>query len=83
MTLICQALADEHPVHGADLVSYRTAEDMAYEWQQHNIAYQLLSDDSPFRNNVNRKYGMFNRFCNALVYARALCLSFNGLSISL
>lgn len=33
--------------------------------------------------NVNRKYGMFNRFCNALVYARALCLSFNGLSISL
>ena len=52
MTLICQALADEHPVHGADLVSYRTAEDMAYEWQQHNITYQLLSDDSPFRNNA-------------------------------
>lgn len=52
MTLICQALADEHPVHGADLVSYRTAEDMAYEWQQHNIAYQLLSEDSPFRNNA-------------------------------
>ena len=34
-------------------------------------------------DNVNRKYGMFNRFCNALVYARALCLSFNGLSIRL
>ena len=38
---------------------------------------------SPESTNVNRKYGMFNRFCNALVYARALCLSFNGLSISL
>ena len=45
MQIICQALIDLHPVHGKDMVSYRTAEDMAYEWLQHNIAYDFLPGD--------------------------------------
>ncbi len=49
MTIICQALIDEHPVHGKDLVSYRTAKDMAYEWQVHNIAYTFMEEDDPQR----------------------------------
>lgn len=49
MLIICQALIDEHPVHGKDMVSYRTAEDMVYEWQIHNIAYAFLSDDDPLK----------------------------------
>lgn len=50
--IICQALIDEHPVHGADLESYRTAEDMAYEWRQHNIAYKYLPEDNPWRTHA-------------------------------
>ncbi len=46
---ICQALIDIHPVHGRDMESYRTAEDMAYEWQQHNIAYKYLPEDNAWR----------------------------------
>ena len=34
------------------MVSYRTAEDMAYEWIQHNIAYEILSEDSPWKEHV-------------------------------
>ena len=49
ITIICQALTEEHPIHGKDMVSYRTPDDMAYEWLQHNIAYALLSDDSSFK----------------------------------
>ena len=52
ITIICQALIDEHPVHGADLKSYRTAEDMAYEWQQHNIVYELLPDDNHWKSSA-------------------------------
>lgn len=48
MKIICQALIDVHPVHGSDLSSYRTAEDMAYEWEQHNLAYKYLPEDSPW-----------------------------------
>lgn len=44
MTIICQALINEHPIHARDMVSYRTAEDMVYEWEVHNIAYFLFSD---------------------------------------
>ena len=44
MEVICQALIDVHPVLGKDRTSYRTAKDMAYEWLQHNIAYELLPD---------------------------------------
>ena len=46
---ICQALIDIHPVHGRDLESYRTADDMAYEWQQHNLAYKYLPEDNAWR----------------------------------
>lgn len=50
--LICTALRDEHPVHGADMTSYREASDMAYEWAQHNLAFQLLSDSSPLKEHA-------------------------------
>lgn len=43
MAVICQALIDVHPIHGRDMVSFRTADDMAYEWSQHNVIYELLS----------------------------------------
>jgi hypothetical protein len=49
ITIICQALCEEHPIHGRDMESYRTPEDMADEWLQHNIAYALLPEDSEFK----------------------------------
>ncbi len=52
IVIICQALIDVYPIHGADMKSYRTAEDMAFEWQQHNIAYMLLDDDSPWKSHA-------------------------------
>ena len=52
MTAICQALLDVHPVHGRDMQSIRTAEDMAFEWLQHNLAYELLPEDNPWRRNA-------------------------------
>ncbi|RKM61927.1 hypothetical protein D6855_00475 [Butyrivibrio sp. CB08] len=50
--IICQALIDEHPVHGKDMVSFRTAEDMAYEWQIHNMAYVFIRDDDDLKNHA-------------------------------
>ena len=50
--LICQALSDAHPVHGRDMESFRTPEDMAFEWLQHNVAYAFLPDDSPWKQNA-------------------------------
>lgn len=52
ITRICEALRTEHPIHGADMASWRTAEDMAYEWMQHNLAYQLLPDDSEWKEHA-------------------------------
>ena len=52
MKIICEALSEVHPIHGRDMVSYRTPEDMAYEWQQHNIVFYLLPEESPQRQNV-------------------------------
>ena len=52
MKIICQALIDVHPVHGKDLSSYRTADDMAYEWEQHNIAYKYLPDDNSWKESA-------------------------------
>lgn len=49
---ICQALINEHPVYGSDWESFRTADDMAYEWEQHNLAYELLPEDSHWREDV-------------------------------
>ena len=52
MAIICQALIEIHPIHGRDMVSYRTAEDMVYEWVQHNLAYNLLSEDNKWKDNA-------------------------------
>ena len=50
--IICQALINEHPVYGSDWESYRTADDMAFEWEQHNIAYKMLPEDSHWRDDA-------------------------------
>ena len=50
--LICQALISVHPIHSADMQSYRAAEDMAFEWHQHNLAYSLLPDSSEWKSNA-------------------------------
>ena len=52
IVIICQALLDVHPVHGRDMESFRTPEDMAFEWLQHNIAYAFLPDDSPWKRSA-------------------------------
>ena len=52
MVIICQALSDLHPVPNADRTGYRTADDLAYEWLQHNIAYSLLPDDMKWKQNA-------------------------------
>ena len=52
ITRICELLIEEHPIHGSDMESYRTAEDMAYEWQQHNIAYQMLPDGNAWKEHA-------------------------------
>ena len=52
ITMICQALCQEHQVHGKDLVSYRTPEDMAYEWVQHNLAYKYLPDGNQYKTKA-------------------------------
>lgn len=52
MLYICQALIDEKPVHGRDMQSYRDAEDMAYEWVQHNMAYQILPDSNDMKSHA-------------------------------
>ena len=44
MVMICSELIKLHGVHGRDMVSWRTAEDMADEWQIHNTAYDFLPD---------------------------------------
>ena len=49
---ICQALIYIHPVHGNDLVSYRNADDMTFEWLQHNLAYDILPIDNKWRVNA-------------------------------
>ena len=50
--LICEALIAEHPIHGKDKKSWRTAEDLAYEWGQHNLAYSLLPDGAEWKKNA-------------------------------
>ena len=49
---ICQALINVHPVYGADWESWRTAEDMAHEWEQHNLAYRMLPVNSHWRDDA-------------------------------
>ena len=52
MKKICQALIDEHPIHGSDYESFRTADDMVYEWKQHNIAHAVLPDDNAWKTTT-------------------------------
>lgn len=52
MQLICSALINIYPVHGADLESYRTPEDMVYEWIEHNIVYEMPISDTSIRENA-------------------------------
>ena len=52
MTVICEALISVYPIHGKDYESYRTPEDLAYEWEQHNIAYDMLPDTSRWKANT-------------------------------
>jgi len=52
MKVICQTLIQKHPVLGKDGESYRTAEDMVYEWVQHNLAYEMLPEGNPWRENA-------------------------------
>ena len=52
IVLICEALASAHPIHGADMESWRTPEDMAFEWQEHNAAYMMLPESSEWKINV-------------------------------
>ena len=47
--IICRALAEEHPVPSRDRESFRTPEDMAFEWEQHNIAYDQLPEGNHWR----------------------------------
>lgn len=52
MRIICEALAAEHPIHGADMVSFRTPDDMADEWMQHNTAYAILPAGNEWISHV-------------------------------
>ena len=50
--IICEALRNVHQVQNAERNGFRTAEDMAYEWVQHNLAYEMLPDDSGYKDNA-------------------------------
>lgn len=50
--IICEALINAHLVHGADMKSYRTADDMMYEWVQHNIAYDYLPNGNSWKSHA-------------------------------
>ena len=52
IVVICGKLNEIHQIHGKDMVSYRTTEDMAYEWLQHNIVYQILPENHQFKINA-------------------------------
>ena len=52
LEIICQALIDVHPIHGKDMKSYRTVDDLVYEWQQHNLAYSILPDDNVWKEHA-------------------------------
>ena len=52
MEVICEALIDIHPIHGKDMVAYRTSDDMVTEWKLHNYIYNMLPEDSRWKNNA-------------------------------
>ena len=49
---ICKALIEINKVPSSDYKSYRTSDDLAYEWMQHNLAYQILPEGNSFRNSA-------------------------------
>jgi len=49
--IICRALSEEHPVPSRDRESVRTPEDMAFEWEQHNLAYEQLPEGNHWRES--------------------------------
>ena len=42
MKIIVSKLISIHPIHSSDYKSYRTVDDLIYEWKQHNLAFTLL-----------------------------------------
>ena len=48
---ICKALSEEHPVPSRDREGYRTASDMAFEWEQHNLAYDQLPEGNYWKES--------------------------------
>lgn len=52
ITYICEALIAVHPIHGADMKSYRSAEDMMDEWVKHNVVYDYLPEGSSWKNQA-------------------------------
>lgn len=52
ITIICKALTNIYPIHGKDMKSFRTIDDLVYEWVQHNIAYDFLPDQSQWKENA-------------------------------
>ena len=52
MKKICRVLVKEHPIHSSDKTSYRTIDDLVFEWKQHNIAFSFLPSDNKYKDNV-------------------------------
>ena len=52
IAIICKELIKEHPIKSKDRKGYRTIDDLVYEWLQHNILYEILPDDSKWKNHA-------------------------------
>ena len=52
MEQICEALLEIHEIPGNNGNMARTARDMAFEWMQHNFAYEHLPEEHPWRQNA-------------------------------
>ena len=52
MEVICEALLNVHQIHSRDKQSYRTVQDLVNEWELHNVAYVVLSDESKYKELV-------------------------------
>lgn len=52
MKKICEALINIHKIPSSDYKSYRTVDDLVYEWKQHNLAYMILPESNSFRNSA-------------------------------
>ena len=52
MRKICRALVNIHKIPSSDYKSYRTVDDMVYEWKQHNLAFQVLPAGNSFRDSA-------------------------------